>query len=368
MATQWRATVDAVIELQGGELDARPAPGLQWFPSQWLGDAAVQLMGWTARGLHHHLLMVSWKGFDLDDDAIPASLPDDMELLAAICQHPDGWDDLWRQIARAWKLYEGRWWNLGLCRSYLAQMKKRAKAKSSADARWGQEHANASPGHANASLQHANAPKTDAPESPRECSSSSSSPSSSDPEEERAAEDAVAPLSVFGDLLTEREKISLADLMAGDPVDPATVVSLKLTDEDRMRMERLYLLASMERRTRSAVGEADSAFELWATWRRAARDIGRKKGAEDWSNEVQCLRPLLDKGRKGAEILRALGVTGSWRRFDWSFKGAGNGGRPTGKDEQLKGIKASTAGFRRNFERQKAEDDRKDEEFRRNQE
>ncbi len=185
MPTQWRATVDAVIELQGGEVDARPAPGLQWFPAQWLGDPAVQLMDWTARGLHHHLLMVSWKGFDLDDDATPASLPDDLELLQAICQHPDGWPALWVQISRAWKFYKGRWWNLGLCRSYLQQMKKRVKAKSSAEARWHREHANASPEHAFASDLDAFASKSDVWENPEECSSSSSASASSEERQER---------------------------------------------------------------------------------------------------------------------------------------------------------------------------------------
>lgn len=166
MANDWRTTVDEVLALQAIDgIDTSPAPGFQWFPQQWLGDAAVLLMSWRARGIHHHLLMIAWKGFDLDEDAVPCSLPDDEGMLKALCQQPAEWADLWPQVKRGWKARKDRLWNIGLCRSYLRQMKTRRVRKAAADARWGREQcktdANASNQDANASVLH--------------CSSSSSS-------------------------------------------------------------------------------------------------------------------------------------------------------------------------------------------------
>lgn len=132
MANDWRQTVDAVIALQSDEeLKTAPGPSLQWYPTQWLGDPAVQLMGMTARGCHHHLLMIAWKGFDLDEGAVPCSVPDASPLLKALCQHPADWEGVFEEIRRGWKARGGRLWNLGLCRSYLAQMAKRRTATAS---------------------------------------------------------------------------------------------------------------------------------------------------------------------------------------------------------------------------------------------
>jgi hypothetical protein len=175
MANDWRALVDEVIELQRDpEMKTAPGPAFQWYPQQWLGDPAVQLMSWEARGVHHHLLMLAWKGFDLDEDPVPCSIPGDPAVLSALCHHPGRWDVLWEQIARAWKAHESRLWNLGLVRSYLAQMSTRRSRKKAANARWGNRackpDAFASTAHANASTEHANASSVH--------SSSSSSPSS----------------------------------------------------------------------------------------------------------------------------------------------------------------------------------------------
>lgn len=137
MANDWRDVVGEVLALQGDpEMKTNPGPALQWYPAQWLGDAAVQLMSMEARGVHHHLLMTAWKGFSVDGDAVPCSIPEDAEVLKAICHHPARWAEVWPQVARAWKALGGRLWNLGLCREYLRQMAKRRSSKGSADARW----------------------------------------------------------------------------------------------------------------------------------------------------------------------------------------------------------------------------------------
>ena len=59
MANDWRETVQTVLDLQADEdMKTAPGPSLQWYPQQWLGDPAVQLMSMVARGCHHHLLML----------------------------------------------------------------------------------------------------------------------------------------------------------------------------------------------------------------------------------------------------------------------------------------------------------------------
>ena len=198
MANDWRDLVDEVIALQSAPgVDTAPAPSLQWFPQQWLGDAAVQLMTMTARGCHHHLLMTAWKGFDFDGNAIPCSLPDDEDILGSVCQYPEEWPRLWSQVRRAWKLREGRWWNLGLVKSYLRQMEKRAKATASADARWSKKNANASKSDANASKSDANAGQT-------QCSSASASASAPATKEENPKKD--SPCSTSSNAPPKRTK------------------------------------------------------------------------------------------------------------------------------------------------------------------
>ncbi len=185
MANDWRKIVADVIEIQeDAEIDSSPGPALQWYPSQWLSDPAVQLMSMAARGVHHHLLMVAWKGFDLDDKAIPCSIPDDADLLKALCQHPQEWELMWPMVRRGWKSSGERLWNLGLCRVYLDQMKRRRSAKRSADARWMRS---VSGRNAPGSLGDANASESHAVASNLQCSSSSSSSSSSKEEETQAS-------------------------------------------------------------------------------------------------------------------------------------------------------------------------------------
>lgn len=193
MANDWREIVEAVIALQSDDMKTDPGPSLQWYPQQWLGDPAVQLMGMLARGCHHHLLMVAWKGFALDEDPIPCSLPDDGALLRSLCQTPAGWGDIFEEIRRGWKAHNGRLWNLGLCRSYLHQMTNRRGAKKAADARWGNAHTGR---NANASKIDANASKGLAEAEDPQCTSASPPTPTPTPQEKSQG---VSSLAALGD-------------------------------------------------------------------------------------------------------------------------------------------------------------------------
>lgn len=151
MGEPWEAVIEKVLEVQAGVGDVRPAPSFQWFPQQWLADANVLLMNWTARAMHFHLLQIAWQ------QSPPCSIPEEEGILMGWCNHPSAWREgpdgtpgLWSQISRGWKLYKGRWWQIGLCRSYLRQMEVRVKRSASAKSRWGLKDANASSANANA--------------------------------------------------------------------------------------------------------------------------------------------------------------------------------------------------------------------------
>lgn len=191
MANDWRMTVQAVIDLQADEdMKTAPGPSLQWYPQQWLGDPAVQLMSMAARGCHHHLLMLAWKGFEIDPEraAVPCSLPDSPAALKALCHHPEGWVEIYTQVLVGWKDLDGRIWNLGLCRSYLQQMKTRRGKQKGGRARAAQQQesksANAADDLANAEPESANAENGDSSSSPTPPSSPTAG--FSPPEEEAA--------------------------------------------------------------------------------------------------------------------------------------------------------------------------------------
>lgn len=179
--------INAVQGLQGGEFDSRPGPSLQWYPQQWLADDAVLLMSWAARGMHFHLLQIAWR------QSPPCSIPDDELSLRGWCNHPDGWPDLWKQISRGWRFKDGRWWNLGLCRSYLHQMEVRTQRSAASNKRWTKTHANASDKNA---IAPSHTSKSIDPASPPECTSSSTSSSSSTTSstEDRTTEGSAVPV------------------------------------------------------------------------------------------------------------------------------------------------------------------------------
>lgn len=243
MANDWRETVEEVLALQDDpDMKTNPGPALQWYPAQWLGDAAVQLMSMEARGVHHHLLMTAWKGFAVDGDAVPCSLPEDAEVLKAICHHPTRWAEVWPQVARAWKALGGRLWNLGLCREYLRQMAKRRSSKGSADARWNrsesEKDANASRGHANASHPDATVPNL-------ECSSgfrlqASATPAKKDTcaeplEAERSTPPAVGWIPYTGQDPTRRQSRAVPEQVESGEPEPWSEMAILETDLGPLR-------------------------------------------------------------------------------------------------------------------------------------
>lgn len=123
MANGWESVVDEVVALQVTPGDWKPGPAMQWFPKQWLGDDVVMMMSLPIRGYHHHLIQMAWQ------QDPPCSLPDDVLALSGWCGDPEDWDKVWSRASRAWKLRNGRWWQIGLCRAYLEQMRLRVVRK-----------------------------------------------------------------------------------------------------------------------------------------------------------------------------------------------------------------------------------------------
>ena len=175
-APDWQQIIEQVVDTYEREPDAQPAPSIQWFPRQWLADVAVLSMSWPAKAMHHHLLMLAWQS------SPPCSLPDDDLELRGWCQHPADWPDLWAQIRKGWRLHLGRWWQLGLCRTYLRQMEVRGQRRSAAERRWKGRDANASGSHSTETAPkgttsapvtpiHANASDGDASASKNPCGS-----------------------------------------------------------------------------------------------------------------------------------------------------------------------------------------------------
>jgi hypothetical protein len=93
---------------------ARP-PAVQWYYKQWLGDNKVLAMGWEARAMHFHLLMMSIQ------EQPPGSIPNDMDVIRRWLSLPTGSvdaDQTWRrvkpQIFTAWSFRDNRWFNSGM--------------------------------------------------------------------------------------------------------------------------------------------------------------------------------------------------------------------------------------------------------------
>lgn len=131
MANSWETLVDQVISLQEEPgFDASSPPAVQWYFSQWYSDDVVMMMGWPARGIHHHLLGVAWR------QRPPCSLPNDQRKLKALCQHPAGWDEIWLEVQDAWRERAGRLWQVGLVKGYLSSMVVRRSRTASSRKRW----------------------------------------------------------------------------------------------------------------------------------------------------------------------------------------------------------------------------------------
>ncbi len=129
---RWEEIVDLVVKLQGDDVGfkTKPGPAFQWYPGQWMKDDMVLLMSHTARGLHFHLIQLAWGMLP------PCSVPAQDLKLRGWCGHPADWPDLWEQIQTGWRERGERWWQIGLCRTYLLQIKVRIERMLAARALW----------------------------------------------------------------------------------------------------------------------------------------------------------------------------------------------------------------------------------------
>lgn len=163
----------------------------------------------------------------------------------------------------------------------------------------------------------------------------------------------------LGDLLTADERATLAAIIADGSANPRGVRSVKLTDEDRMRQERLHLYAALAESFKGFAAGSDHPLELLAEWRRAARRKGRKhSGSANFWSDVVAVRALLFEGGKRSARQRydafLLAAQRGWQGFEWDHvDGNGKGGR---RAPQIDGPTAaeSAKAMKRRFEEEKA--------------
>lgn len=138
---------EVAVELQG-KVDFTPPPSFSFYQDRWLSDGVVALMDSAAEGNHIRLMCYAWQGMG---GAPPCSLPTDEDQIRAWCKWPT--DEEWiprrrvifgdpeaePPLIRAWRLRDGRWWQLGLIRSYLDLMHRRVKMTRAAAKRWATE-------------------------------------------------------------------------------------------------------------------------------------------------------------------------------------------------------------------------------------
>lgn len=125
-----------------GELDLNPGPSFGFYQDRWSSDDLVRIMSMAEKGMHMDLICVAWQ------QDPPCSLPNDEVLLRAWCGHPDS--ENWThhrnvlfssedgQIRRSWVFSDGRWWQVGLCRTLLEQVARRLRRQKASHARYAQ--------------------------------------------------------------------------------------------------------------------------------------------------------------------------------------------------------------------------------------
>ena len=105
------------------QLDLMPAPAIQWFFGDWLGDRVVRKMAPAARAVHIDCCGYAWQ-----ESSFPCSLPaegtDFDELFDEL--DDDEMQKVRRQFLRAWIPVNGRIWQRGLLKSWFAQLEQRA--------------------------------------------------------------------------------------------------------------------------------------------------------------------------------------------------------------------------------------------------
>jgi hypothetical protein len=94
-------------------------PAFQFYPKQWLGDDQVMLMDWDARGMHMHLICISWQ----QDQ--PGTIPNDEALIRRWLKDPSQkvWKRVWPQIQPAWRKW-GKGGDFLYSRGVLREYKK----------------------------------------------------------------------------------------------------------------------------------------------------------------------------------------------------------------------------------------------------
>lgn len=114
------------------------APAFQFYPKQFLGDDQVLLMSTEAIGAHILLMCVAWQ------QDPPCSLPDDMEMIRKWTKLGiKSWNKRGKEILRAWRLDNNRWYQDGLLKEHQKQVELRTKREQAANKRWQAPDANA---------------------------------------------------------------------------------------------------------------------------------------------------------------------------------------------------------------------------------
>lgn len=125
------------------------APAFQFYWKQWLSDDNVLAMSWTARAMHMHFICLAWQ------QTPPCSIPDDDDIMRAWVGHPGDWENLKKQILRAWRHDEltGRWVQDGLLRVWQTQKAYRDSRRRNAKG-YAHAHAEHMPGISKAQREH----------------------------------------------------------------------------------------------------------------------------------------------------------------------------------------------------------------------
>lgn len=122
------------------DINLLPGPSFAFYQDRWNSDALVQIMSMAERGMHFTLMTYAWQQTPF------CSLPDDEVVLRAWCMlhaEPQRWEEHRRVLfsgkdgnpRRAWVYGDGRWYQVGLCRTLLEQVARRLRRQKAGHAR-----------------------------------------------------------------------------------------------------------------------------------------------------------------------------------------------------------------------------------------
>lgn len=113
-------------------MKSQKSPAFQFYAKQWLGDDAVILMDWDVRGMHIHLMAISWQ------QNPQGTLPNDEEILKKFLSYPKDWDKrVKKQLLRAWEEKGERLVQKALLKEAKKQKEFRRLQSDKAKKRWG---------------------------------------------------------------------------------------------------------------------------------------------------------------------------------------------------------------------------------------